>query len=60
MHPVSTPWKYRFPDVFRRQRRGALGINRLTKKYKIIFRKSSVRTEDLEKLLKFTESNKKT
>ena len=33
MHPFSTPWKHqktvRFSDVFRRQRKGALGTNRL-------------------------------
>ena len=33
MHPFSTPWKYqknlRFPDVFRGQRKGALGTNML-------------------------------
>ena len=33
MHPFSNPWKHlktvRFSDVFRRQRKGALGTNRL-------------------------------
>ena len=34
MHPFSTPWKHqktvRFFDVFRRERKGALGTNGLT------------------------------
>ena len=39
IHPFLTPWKhqktFRFSDVFRRERKGALGTNRLSKMSKL-------------------------
>ena len=48
MHPFSTPWKYqkavRFSDIFKGQRKGALGMNVLksTVMKKNVFTKPTV------------------